>query len=501
LRKDGWRPMTPRSTLTIALAAGGLAACLSAQPSPSPRCDAFASPSGKGNGSSPERASSVAAFWKRAAPGSALCLLDGRYTGPDAMITPPRGLAGRSGDPIVVQAWHDGKVLIDGENIRRPVVLNTNDWFVVEGINACCSSASVVEIAHASHDLIRRVAGWDAHDGNDKIFAVHDGEHNTLEDVAGWGTARKTFEFSFGGDFTTVRRAWGRWERSTVSGPKMVYSLAYNNYHALIENALGTWNGAAMPESYVVKTYDGRPYTGPGAGMRRGADVIEAYGAFSMDGIPEDRKADARLLGSLAYVQATDAFAPKRLIFVTKMDGVEIANTAAYFPPGRFLDKITFGLYALAHGQPAADSATNITGFGGAGPEIHPSWRTANSLHGASPAGAYRAGESLFHSVRGASLCSRYQDGTLTDQPLWPWPMNQRIIDAMIQSRREPVDITATVERLFGPIPAPCREATSPGEIRETTPPPAAPESGQPAHRPSGRSGRSVPLRRAPAAG
>ena len=373
------------------------------------------------------------------------------------MITPPHGLAGRSGDPIVVRAWHDGKALVDGENTRRPVILDRNDWFVIEGINACCSSASVIDVAHSNNNLVRRVAAWDAHDGNDKIFGVHYGEHNTLEDVAGWGTARKTFEFSYGGDFTTVRRAWGRWEKSTVSGPKMVYSLAYNNYHTLIENSLGTWNGATMPDSYDVKTYDGRLYTGPNGGTRRGGEVVEAYGAFSIDGVPPDRKADARLLGSLAYVQDTDVFQPKRLIFVTKIDGVEIANTVAYYPHDRFTDKITFGLYPLVNGQPTEDSATNITGFGGAGPEIRAGWRITNSLHGSLPHALYRANESVFQTTRGANLCSRYQDGVLTNQPLWPWPMNQRIIDGLIQSGREPVDVTATVERMFGAIPEVCR--------------------------------------------
>ncbi len=52
---------------------------------------------------------------------------------------------------------------------------------------------------------------------------------------------------SYGGDYTTIRRAWGRWERSTVVGPKMTYTLAYNNYHLTCENCLGTWSGQGMP--------------------------------------------------------------------------------------------------------------------------------------------------------------------------------------------------------------------------------------------------------------
>jgi hypothetical protein len=42
--------------------------------------------------------------------------------------------------------------------------------------------------------------------------------------------------------------------------------------------------------------------------------------------------------------------------------------------------------------------------------------------------------------------------------------MNQSIMDAMRQSGREPVDITATMEALLGPIPPQCQggEALSP---------------------------------------
>lgn len=54
---------------------------------------------------------------------------------------------------------------------------------------------------------------------------------------------------------------------------------------------------------------------------------------------------------------------------------------------------------------------------------------------------------------QGARLLRRYQDGVLTDQPLWPWPVNQRIIEAMKSAGYAPVDVTATIEKLLGPIP------------------------------------------------
>ena len=58
-------------------------------------------------------------------------------------------------------------------------------------------------------------------------------------------------------------------------------------------------------------------------------------------------------------------------------------------------------------------------------------------------------------------LCTRYVNGTLTSQGLWPWPMNQRILTATAQAGTG-VDVTATMEALLGPIPAQCRGGDAP---------------------------------------
>ena len=50
----------------------------------------------------------------------------------------------------------------------------------------------------------------------------------------------------------------------------------------------------------------------------------------------------------------------------------------------------------------------------------------------------------------GATIMKRYVDGKLTSENLWPWPMNKRIIDAMQQSGREPIDVTKTIFELCG---------------------------------------------------
>ena len=449
------------------------------------RCNFYASPTGRGDGKSPEKPFRVDSFWLRAAPGQTLCLLDGTYEDAVSMISPPAGLRGAQGSPITIRALHDGKVLLNGHGMRVPVRLHKNDWFVVEGVNACCSSGTVVWIDKSSHNVIRRTAAWDAAEGNYEIFGVHFGNHNLLEDVAGWGIARKTYQSSQGGNFTTIRRAWGRWEGSHVTGPKMVYTLAYNNYDMLVENSLGTWSGEKMKESYVLLDYHGKPYVGRLEGTYRNHDVNQPYAVFGMDALTKDKskRANARLLGSIAYITAKDVFKAKRLVFVTKLDAVEIADTLAYIEQGSYPEVWTFGLYGLPsletslklHWPPGlarssgfqgstsssggSDGvrllARNLTSFGGAGPFIAKEWETRNILRGSAPS-VYGPTENVFTATRGAKLCYRYVDGVHTREPLWPWPMNQRILDATVQSGRLPVDINATIEKLVGKIPQAC---------------------------------------------
>ena len=168
-----------------------------------------------------------------------------------------------------------------------------------------------------------------------------------------------------------------------------------------------------------------------------------------------DKNADIRLLGSLAYIQSTDKYPASQAVYVTKLDSVEIKDTAAYIAPGTNLSVRPFGLCGFASPAVAKNlRASDVTSFGGAS-SIYSQWTKSNVWSGSSPS-SYASGENVFNTSRGANLCSQYKDGNLTNQPLWPWPMNQRIKDALVQSGRASVDVTATIQKLFGTIPAAC---------------------------------------------
>ena len=246
-------------TAWLILIQGGFDWLTAATSSPASTCTHYASPTGSGNGDSVTQPFRVPSFWAVARPGHTLCLLDGEYTGSASMIDPPQNLSGTASAPITIRALNDGKVTIDGQSVNNPVHLRRNNYFVLEGFNAHHGKSSVIELSSSNHNIVRRVAAWDAADGNTNIFGIHHGSHNLFEDVAGWGIARKIFSASQGGDYLTIRRAWGRWEGSHVVGPKMTYTLAYNNYNMTCENCIGTWSGERMKQTYVLLDYDGKP--------------------------------------------------------------------------------------------------------------------------------------------------------------------------------------------------------------------------------------------------
>ena len=442
-------------------------------------CNYYASPVGSGNGVSPSTPFRIKDFWSVVKPGQTLCLLDGVYNGSHSMIFPPENLNGISGAPITVRALNDGKVLINGAGGEVPIRLYHNSWFIIEGVNACCSNADVVGIFQSSNNIIRRVAGWNAADANRMIFALAGGTHNLLEDIAGWGIARKILESCCNANFTTVRRFWGRWDGSHFVGPKMTLSLAYNNTDMLVENSIGTWSGSAMKETYTLACDPGTPYQPCGKTFTN-YSVDQPQGIFSIDGITSgDRNARSKLLGSIAYVQDTDRYSYSYVNLINSLDSITLENDVVYIKPGFYKNVKPFGL--LAEGVDGNRLiADKLTSFGTSASTIL-GWRTSNILHGTAASAVYASGEGIFNANRGANLCYAYQDGTRTTKALWPWPMDQRIKEAMAASGHRSVTygmetkdglVTTAIEQMFGKIPANCKAGVA-GNAPLT--PPSAP--------------------------
>ena len=422
----------------------------------------YASPQGGGNGRSQNSPFRIADFWPVAKPGDTLLLLDGKYTGDQSMVLPPRGLKGRPGSPITVRVLNDGSVEIDGEGRRRPALLNGNDYFVLEGFDAHSAgprNATVVGLSRSNHSTVRRVCAWDASDGNNDVIGVHHGEHNLLEDCAAWGIARKTYSNSQGGNYTTYRRCFGRWEGCTAVGPKMTYSCFYNSHHITFENCIGTWDARQMPETHQAMGYDGKPFTKWGSGRStpktyRDYNVDQAYGVFSADNYYPNIKMPRNgpyLYGCIAYVLPAPKLRPFSGVFQIGWgrgrDDGRIENCLAYVHP-----TVTTAGPALSLFQ---FRGRNLTAIGGQTQFKESQIESVRQTDDGGDIVAERG--HLLDTPGGAKILCRYENGKLTDKPLWPWPMNQRIIEAMkLAGYRDPVDVTRTVFELAGgEIPQP----------------------------------------------
>lgn len=489
-------------------------------------CTYYASPDGNGDGSfrAPFK---IANFWSVVKPGDTLCLKDGIYKGADSMIVPSY-INGSQDKPITIKAINEGNVLIDGEKTRYAIFLWACNWFILEGMNARNGAGgAVVMLGATSHTIVRRVVAWDANDAYTNIFYVNRGDYNLLEDCAGFGIADKTYSTDTNGNNNVFRRCWGRWEGSHIVSPKMTYTTAYNSYNNTFENCLATWDGIRMNDSYVLLSQDGTkpcyldsslnssyPACKNLTSATLNFQVDQASGLLSVDKNFYGKNTNTSLLGCIAYLKS-DAKYPtfEANSFIYGFNLFNIKNTVYYaYPNVKALSLYTFDSWKQSNSYvpdnyPRYSSVLPTARNGhyyecvksGKSGLIEPSWFTngSNTTDGTviwKDAGLVSLNvenvvtisnrsdniyewtktnyfnytyanypKNVFTSNQ-ADVCHRYENGVLTNKPLWPWPMEKRIWDAMtlagydnLRGVDERVNVTKDVEDLLGTIPSQCR--------------------------------------------
>lgn len=414
---------------------------------------------------------------------------DGHYTSANSMIIPKVGVAGNATDYIYIIAMNDGKVDIDGSGTLLPCnVKRTCDYYWIEGFNAhdllsTASGGGVVQGA-SNNCVYRRIIVWDAPIGyNSDGFSISGtsyndtggGCNNLVEDCAAFGTFRYGY-LSFNNDGpNTFRRIWGRWEGSTNTGPKSTLNTSYQSRQVNVENAILRWDGRSMAASYLVQNnganyIDGTLTVGgpcPSATqvgvtqadkscLMPGATPTSRSGLFGEQtwgaGNPLDPNPNCNdlLYGILSIVTATDQYSAGGSIFLPATHGnVTLKDSFIWVDPTVL--EVTYADAPNGHrllnlsniSGRGPSTATNITSVAPlADPVAGASWTVTNRLPATGGATTLAAAglsktpgnETLYGGSLGAKIRFRYQDGTLTQTPLWPWPMNQRIIDATTQA-------------------------------------------------------------------
>ena len=399
------------------------------------------------------------------AAGDTITMANGTYQGANSMFV-CSAKAGTSGNRITLMATNDGQVLIDGQDAREPVKLTNCDYWSIQGINAGNSSGAVVYLTSGSdNNEFKRVCAWDALvSGNYHVWVIEGSANNLIEDSCGFGTGRKIFETFETAGPNTVRRFWGQFVSNTwnpgFEAPKETVSIYYNSKNTTFENIIATQKpraGTSTTDHYGISTGDQWTTYDP------------------------DRAVNTSILASIFYLPSGINFYSAYAVRTNRVDEIHYLDVVVYLPA----DQSTVKPFFLGNCKTAdsggsdcsVDDLTIIDAslIGGTASDIEAHWAQTNVDSGATVAAVYGA-ESLYvnDGTKGATICYRTVNGTLTATPLWPWPMNQRILDAMTTAGETAIDVTATIEGIFGAVPAACEEPQGPPTSITTTAPIAA---------------------------
>jgi hypothetical protein len=385
------------------------------------------------------------------------------------MIQPPNGLSGVPQKPITIRALNDGKVLIDaqyqyarGTFNSQPAALQYNSWFVIEGINAAHGNYGVVGAGDgANNNIFRRVIAWDGAgagcDQNSMPMGAGTNSNppgssdNVFEDVAAWGCGRKTFGL-FRDTRTTVLR--GFFMKTAFSGPNGVggtpFTYAYDSIDTYVANTIVTQDlayGGTEPDTTGI--FDKDHY-------------------LSYDG-PLPLTIRHTLRGNIVYVMDPQGRSTGTLWTM----GVVMCGPGADTPAGLVVNVDAHNLLCMRRNE--GWPREGINGIGVTGPGCDNVARNWTDSLGDLSAGTQTTdtGQQRLDGFQngllnlgastqpssGAWLRYRYNpDKSLSTTELWPWPMNERIKEALVASGyatrgldgKGETDLTKLIFRLTG---------------------------------------------------
>jgi hypothetical protein len=365
-------------------------------------------------------------------PGDVLILMNGIYY----QTLQDYKLSGEPGHPITIRAQHDGKAIIDGAGKRLTVELR-RPYYIIEGIVAKNSSRSVYRVT-GDNIVLRRVSGYNAYaDGNSHVFAIP-ANNITLEDCVAAGTGRKMIMI-FKGENNTIRRCFADWQE--WDGREWhdcwpwgdgieIYNGSYNTiensisysrnptkgFNVLSQGTNGKSNGNKTLGSMSVLAgmyEDGAPYRwGDSRPQPTEYTCIRNYSwpgtrvGFNLTSSSESE--DNLWQDIFSWGSASFGFAwhgDSANVINNRINRATIINNGLD-------DDEDYG------GKDAADTSQ----------EILDNFAVENSRIDKIFQG-YVNGDKIVTSMSGdgARLTNRYVDGVLTNEPLWPWPMEERI--------------------------------------------------------------------------
>ena len=390
-----------------------------------------------------DRALNAATPGNKLEPGDTLVLLDGVYR----QSLSPYYVSGEPGKFITVRAKNDGKAIIDGEGVRVPV--NLEEWrlasyYDIEGIIARNSSEGVYQI-YADNNVFRRISAYNANtDDNYSVILIY-ASNILIEDCVVSGSGRKMVLIFSGKDpqsqNNTIRRCFS----------------SYREWDGRIWHDEWPWN-----ENYEAYSADYNTFEN---------DI--AYGYYANAGFSllaqggGDTNVGNKVLGSIAIMGGTDFNGnpihwgdirpqPTQNSLIKNINeachrtGIFIGHDpSSMISDNVFQDVLSWGNASVGLCVSLSPTMVNNTfnrlsiysngldlssynnSIDARRDDLSGLTITNSRIDVIKPYAPAITGE-------GARLQNRYVDGVLKDgsdgtpaQPLWPWPMEQRIRDEM----------------------------------------------------------------------
>jgi hypothetical protein len=404
--------------------------------------------------------------WTVLQPGDTLWLLDGIYT---QSIVPtingdgPLYGAGRPERRITVKALHDGRALIDGEYLRTTVLIgqlwdnisHTRDtvnpqgnYFTVEGLVARNSATSVYYI-NARDVTLRRCSGYNANTHqNEHVITIwslgtpQNPANVLVEDCVAAGSGRKmivAYDTYVNVVFRRNFAAWQTWTGDEFcqsywpqSDGIEIYPKAYEDQPDVLNNTFlenNIYFGLSPNTGYSLNPNPGNSIGNNFLGDMSFVTVPYSSNPCSYNNLPLPGACASSTCIQFANGEYRGGFA--LAANCSQKDYLTKNNT--------FQD-----IFAWANGGPGLSSTSCGWGSGASNNRIIRATLVGNGV--GIPAGPQGAGVnasaadlSLFTSITdsnipgtsyngaGAKIQYRYVDGTLTNDSLWPWPMEERI--------------------------------------------------------------------------
>jgi len=409
----------------------------------------------------------------RIAPGDTLMLMDGTFH-----QTLEISVSGEIELPVTIQALNDGMAIVDGQGVRQTLIIegtinNYRHDIILRGFVCTNSVKSVYDVKYTRRLSMFRLSGSDAVnlDGNYHVFDFDKCEDILVEDCAAYGTGRIMFNY-YSSLRGTFRRCWGRWKDNRHGSVKTALTC-YGSGDCLVENCVMTAEPDVVQrvEGIKVNRRDGNPYgsrnkiygnivyginkNGGTGFMTQGNEIIDDNEWINNASIGNARGCHQRNDRNLKVNRMTIAESNEKgysLVPYCKTEPAydcawrvysDIRNTSiVQTPEGISRNQSPIILPLGCTGDPCYGEMTHTwnniydaanpysgTSKGTNETAINPQYDTNTYGKGAYlivPPALKGKGEN--GSDIGAEILYRSLNGQLTTEPLWPWPMENRIL-------------------------------------------------------------------------